>query len=151
MLKYSFEMLYNGHMIVKQRKLETGPEMSSKTQRKILTKAFFGVIENWQLSNQEKAKLLGWDYAQKRSVVDAMRKKGKEVDCDDDKIQRMIEIINIHKNLRILYPYNKQLVYQWVKQKRDVFNQYCALDVMLEDGLFGITAIRKYLEHARTA
>ncbi|MCB1197107.1 MAG: hypothetical protein KDK51_01945, partial [Deltaproteobacteria bacterium] len=117
----------------------------------ILTWAFFGIVENWSLTNQEKAKLLGWDYAKKRSVIDAMKRKEKAIDVDDDKIQRMIEVVNIHKNLRILYPHDKKLAYQWVKQVREVFNQHCALDIMLEDGLFGITAIRKYLDHARTA
>jgi hypothetical protein len=83
--------------------------------------------------------------------MDAMKTGQRAIDLDLDKLQRIIEIINIHKNLRMLFPRNRQLVYQWIKEKRERFGNHSALDIMLEDGLFGIAAIRRYLDYARTA
>jgi hypothetical protein len=133
--------------------------LAKKTERaqlpekklKVLTKAFFGILENWQLSNNDKAKLLGWEYEHKRYVIDEMRKGQRAIDQDDDKITRIIEIINIHKSLRLLFPYDLDLAYQWITEKREVFNRHSALDIMKAEGIMGITAIRKYLDHARTS
>jgi hypothetical protein len=80
-----------------------------------------------------------------------MRKGQRAIDQDDDKITRIIEIINIHKSLRLLFPYDLDLAYQWITEKREVFNRHSALDIMKAEGIMGITAIRKYLDHARTS
>ena len=124
--------------------------VSNEKNRTILTKAFFGILKNWNLTNDQEAKLLGWSYGQKRSKIDAL-KKGGAMEDDQDKLDRIREIINIHKNLRMLFPYQNDLAYQWIHEKRERFGNHTALDVMMEDGLLGIKAIRRYLDHVRTS
>lgn len=123
---------------------------TSDLSRKALTKAFFALTAHWDLSRNEEARLLGWTYGEKRTTLDAMRKGKTAIDNDADKLERMIDLVNIHKCLRVLFPYDRSAVYAWVKTKRDRFGGYSALDVMLEDGKAGIAAIRHYLEHERT-
>ncbi|MEZ4705061.1 MAG: hypothetical protein R3A11_07755 [Bdellovibrionota bacterium] len=120
-------------------------------RRKSLSKAFFAILDHWNLTNEEKANLLGWNYEKKRHTIDAMKNGKKEVEWDEDKIRRMVEVINIHKSLRLLFPSNQKSLYGWVKKKRARFGMHSALDIMIEDGLFGIIAIRRYLDHVRTA
>lgn len=118
--------------------------------REAFTRGFFELTQHWVLSRQEEAKLLGWDYDEKRTAIDSLRKGKTIISKDQDKIERMIDLINIHKSLRILFPYDRHAVYEWVKIKRERFGGYSALDVMLEEGKEGISAIRHYLDHERT-
>lgn len=125
-------------------------DLSSKKLRKALTKAFFSLTDHWELTRQEEASLLGWDYSEKRTTLDSMRRGKTIIDIDQDKIERMIDFINIHKSLRILFPYDRDAIYKWVKIKRERFGGYSALDIMLQQGKIGIRAIRHYLDYERT-
>lgn len=118
--------------------------------RTTLTEAFFALTDHWKLSRQEEAQLLGWDYNEKRTALDAMRKGKSIINKDQDKIERMIDLVNIHKSLRVLFPTDRQAVYNWIKIKRERFGGFSALEVMLSDGKKGITAIRHYLDYERT-
>jgi len=119
----------------------------SRELRQLLTQSFFEITNNWGLSRQEQAFLLGWEYSEKRTTLDSMRKRRTIVDKDQDKIERMIDIANIHKYLRLLFPYDRDAVYSWVKVKRTRFGEYTALDIMLSEGKLGITAISRYLRY----
>ncbi|MBI2340246.1 MAG: hypothetical protein HYU99_07780 [Deltaproteobacteria bacterium] len=125
-------------------------DVNKEKVRDVLTRSFFELTKHWGLSRQEEAKLLGWDYGEKRTALDSLRKGKTIIPKDQDKIERIIDLINIHKSLRILFPYNREAVYDWVKIKRERFDSYSALDVMLADGKEGISAIRHYLDYERT-
>jgi len=125
-------------------------EYSSERLRKTLTKSFFALTDHWDLTRQEEAQLLGWDYKDKRTTLDSMRKGKTIIDNDQDKVERMIDLVNIHKSLRILFPNDRALVYQWIKVKRERFGHFSALDIMIEEGQSGIRAIRHYLDYERT-
>ncbi|MBL7685692.1 MAG: DUF2384 domain-containing protein [Deltaproteobacteria bacterium] len=120
-----------------------------KKNREVITRAFFNLMEKWQLKRDEEAQLLGWNYKEKRTRIEAMR-NGKAIDQDRDKLERMIDLINIHKSLRILFPHDRQAVYDWVKIKRDRFGNHSALELMFENGKEGIRAIRHYLDYERS-
>lgn len=121
--------------------------------RKTLTEAFVNLTERcWKLSRNEQARLLGWNYKNKRTTMDAMRAGRTILDNDEDKIERVIDLVNIHKSLRILFPdpSSRRRIYEWVKVKRERFGNHSALDIMLAHGKIGIHAIRRYLDHERT-
>ena len=130
--------------------VQSAPSLDTETTRTALTRAFFALTDHWELSREQEAQLLGWTYGDKRTTLDAMRKGKTIISNDADKIDRMIDLVNIHKSLRVLFPYDREAVYAWVKTKRERFGEHSALDVMLEDGKLGIAAIRHYLDHERT-
>jgi hypothetical protein len=121
----------------------------TEDQRRVLSRAFFKLMEHWGLANEETARLLGWTYKTNRTRIDNMRKGLTGLPQDQDKFERVRDLINIHKSLRILFPNQRNLVYEWVKVPRERFGGYAALDVMLEDGKTGISAIRRYLDYER--
>lgn len=121
-----------------------------ETERKVLTKAFFNLVKHWELSNQQQANLLGWNYSSSRTKIDAMRRGKSSLENDMDKINRVVNLVNVHKCLRVLFPANREEVYSWVKIPRERFGNHSVLDIMIENGSFGIAAIRQYLEHERT-
>ena len=122
----------------------------SDEQRRALSKAFFKLSDHWDLTNEQTARLLGWTYSSKRTKIDNMRKGATGLPEDQDKFERVRDLINIHKSLRVLFPNQRKLVYEWVKVPRERFGGYSALDVMLEDGQVGIAAIRRYLDYEQT-
>ena len=128
----------------------TKTEFGAEKTREILAQTFFNLTQKWQLKREEEAQLLGWNYKEKRTKLESMRKGATVLDNDSDKLERIIDLINIHKSLRVLFPNNLNAVYEWIKIKRERFGGYSALDVMLEDGKEGIHAIRCYLDHERT-
>ncbi len=132
------------------RDLPSPQAIDSDQTRQALTEFFFNIADKWSLTREQEAQLLGWSYKDKRSVLDAMRKGKQVIGRDQDKLHRLIDLLNIHKSLRVLFPNNLTAVYEWVKLKRERFGNHSALDVMLEGGQLGIRAIRDYLEYERT-
>ena len=122
----------------------------TEDQRYALNKAFFNLTKHWQLSNEQIARLFGWTYSSKRTKLDNMRAGKTPLPEDQDKFERVQDLINIHTSLRVLFPNRRKLVYEWVKVPRERFGGYSALDIMLEDGKSGISAIRRYLDYERT-
>ena len=125
-------------------------KFGSELQRAALAKSFFKLTELWGLTREEEAGLLGWIYREKRTLLDNLR-KGKTSLCSDrDKFERLVDLLNIHKSLRLLFPYDRKAVYEWIKIPRERFGGHNALQIMLEDGKEGISAIRRYLDYERT-
>ncbi len=128
------------------------PEPESVTNAEkhpVFSKAFCRLMEHWELSNEEIAQLLGWSYKIHRTRIDNLY-KGHSLPFDRDKFERVQDLLNIHKSLRILFPNQRDLVYRWIKVPRERFGGHSALDIMLTDGKTGISAIRRYLDHERT-
>ena len=130
--------------------LATQHEYNNPQEQEALTEAFFNLCSHWNLARQEEASLLGWDYAEKRTKIDSLRKGKTILEKDQDKIGRIIDLINIHKSLRVLFPYDRSAVYEWVKIPRERFGGHSALDIMISEGRMGIAAIRQYLDHELT-
>ncbi|WP_019217475.1 hypothetical protein [Legionella tunisiensis] len=51
--------------------------------------------------------------------------------------------------MRILYPYNRDVVYQWIKARNQKLHNLSPLDTMLEYGYIGIAQIRRFTDHLR--
>lgn len=62
--------------------------------------------------------------------------------------ERAAYLLAIHKALRLLYPENPGLRYDWVNRRNRVFNDRTPLDVMRDEGLPGIAQVARFLENA---
>jgi hypothetical protein len=137
---------YSSPMNLSPTEIETA---ASGENHPAFSKAFCRLMEHWSVTNEEMAQLLGWSYKIHRTRIDNLY-KGHSLPFDRDKFERVRDLLNIHKSLRILFPNQRDLVYHWVKVPRERFGGYSALDIMLTDGKSGISAIRRYLDHERT-
>lgn len=109
------------------------------------THNIIALFEHWQLKNEEECNLLGGvSLAQL-----AKFKKGTAVISGRDTIERVGNLLGIHKNLRILYPYNRDIVYKWIKARHLRLHHLTPLDIMLEHGYLGIAQIRQFTDHIR--
>jgi hypothetical protein len=103
------------------------------------------LFEHWKLKNDEECNLLGGISPAQL----AKYKKGTAYVSGRDTIERVGNLLGIHKNLRILYPYNREVVYQWIKGRNQKLHNLTPLDVMIEYGYIGIAQIRRLTDYIR--
>ena len=109
------------------------------------TQNVIALFDLWELRNDEVCNLLGGISPAQL----AKYKKAKAYVSGRDTIERVGNLLGIHKNLRILYPYNREVVYQWIKGRNQKLHNLSPLDVMLEHGYIGIAQIRRFTDYIR--
>ena len=109
------------------------------------TRNVIALFQHWGLKNDEECNLFGGI----SSAQLAKFKRGTAFISGRDTIERAGNLLGIHKNLRILYPYNREIVYDWVKGRNLKLHNLSPLDTMLEYGYIGIAQIRRFTDHIR--
>lgn len=132
-------------------KQEITVEMNLNTLQ-VLGKVFWNLINHWQMNAKEQALLLGVKYHATKLKT---WQEEKIIPEDPDKFRRVGHLAGIHKNLRILFPYNLQAAYDFMKTPQEfLFNGKSPLQIIKEGGEINsyatIAAIRRRLDQART-
>lgn len=109
------------------------------------TRNVIALFQHWGLKNDEECNLFGGISPAQLAKF----KKGTAFISGRDTIERVGNLLGIHKNLRILYPYNLDVVYQWIKGRNLKLHNLSPLDIMLEYGYIGIAQIRRFTDHTR--
>ena len=109
------------------------------------TQNVIALFKHWKLKNDEECNLLGGISPAQL----AKYKKGTAFVSGRDTIERVGNLLGIHKNLRILYPYDRDVVYQWIKGRNQKLHNLSPLDTMLEHGYIGIAQIRRFTDYIR--
>ena len=109
------------------------------------TRNAIALFQHWGLKNDEECNLFGGISPAQLAKF----KKGTAFISSRDTIERVGNLLGIHKNLRILYPYNRDIVYQWIKGRNLKLHNVSPLDIMLEYGYIGIAQIRRFTDHIR--
>ena len=127
---------------------QTSLERNEK-YRKTLAKAFWKLVKHYSLVQREQAGLLG--IKENRSRLNKLREE-VELPDDPDKYLRVAHLIGIHKNLRVLFPHNREVVYSWMKTPRDLFQGQSAIEYILSDYLRSLprlASVRRVLDQIR--
>jgi len=109
------------------------------------TSNIIALFKHWNLKNEEECSLLGGISAAQLAKL----KNGKAAIKGRDALERMGNLLGIHKNLRILYPYNRDVVYKWIKARNRKLHNLSPLDLMLEQGFLGIAQVRRFTDFLR--
>ena len=109
------------------------------------TRNAIALFQHWGLKNDEECNLFGGISPAQLAKF----KKGTAFISGRDTIERVGNLLGIHKNLRILYPYNRDIVYQWIKGRNLKLHNLSPLAIMLEYGYIGIAQIRRFTDHMR--
>lgn len=118
-------------------------------QASILGKAFWNLVNLYEFNREEQAVLLG--IKPNRERLNSLEKQ-KTIPLDPDKFLRVSHLLGIHKNLRILYPHNREIVYNWMKTERDLFGNLSAIDFIKADpvnSLPRLFTVRRMLDQIR--
>jgi hypothetical protein len=130
-----------------QEALPGGRAVYAKDERSRLAKMVTRLFEHWQLDTTAQAELLGLSGGSRTAV--SRYRRGTPLPENRDLLDRVGNLFGIHKSLRLLYPGNPELVYRWPTLRNATLDNYTPLEIMVEQGLPGIVAIRGYLDHLR--
>jgi uncharacterized protein (DUF2384 family) len=80
----------------------------------------------------------------------ARYRKGEPIGTSRDQYERVGHLLGIHKNLRLLFPHNRELAYRWMTTRNKAFENRTPVEVIKEWGFAGLLMVRGYLDHARS-
>lgn len=110
-----------------------------------LAAAVTKLFDHWQLQSKDQLLLLGLSpHAHRR--LNSFR-NGKPLSNTIEMIDRVSHLLAIHKNLRIMFPHDRNIVYSWVHYPNKVFEGKAPLEVMTS-GFLGLQNVRMYLENS---
>ncbi|HYX37592.1 MAG TPA: antitoxin Xre/MbcA/ParS toxin-binding domain-containing protein [Oligoflexus sp.] len=122
---------------------------SPEQLQKVLGTAFWNIAEHYGFTQKDIALILGIKENRQRL---AALKKELVIPEDPDKLLRVSHLVGIHKNLRILFPHNREVVYAWLKTPRELFQGRSALEFIAEDPMQSMTrlfTVRRLLDQLR--
>ncbi|MDB5971049.1 MAG: hypothetical protein JWQ90_3499 [Hydrocarboniphaga sp.] len=147
MKTYSPSILSDDERLGVQEALPAGRVTYSKDERSRLAKMITRLFEHWSVDTSAQAELLGLSGGSRTAV--SRYRRGTPLPESRDLIDRVGNLFGIHKSLRLLYPHNPELVYRWPTLRNSTLDHYTPVEIMVEQGLPGIVAIRGYLDHLR--
>lgn len=111
-----------------------------------LTQMLMRLFELWQLTNKEQANLLSLS-PNTRTTLAGYRSGKTALPNNRDTIDRIKYLLSIHKNLRAIFPNNKELAYAWPKSPNKHFHNKSPIEVIIDDGFLGLVNVHNYLSN----
>ena len=122
-------------------------EVGASQDRGALAQMIMKLLDHWKLSTEDQASLLGLATSNRAALSNY--RSGKPIGSSRDQFERVGHLLGIHKNLRLLFPQNRDLAYRWMTTRNKAFNNLTPVDVIKEWGFAGLLMIRGYLDRAR--
>ena len=115
--------------------------------RGALARMVMALLDHWQLPTDDQAMLLGLAPGNRAAL--ARYRKGDPIGTSRDQFERVGHLLGIHKNLRLLFPHDRDLAYRWMTARNRAFDNLTPVDVVREWGFAGLLRVRAYLDRAR--
>lgn len=112
-----------------------------------LAKMVMALLDHWKLSTEDQAALLGIATTNRAALT--RYRKGEPIGTNRDQYERVGHLLGIHKNLRLLFPQNRDLAYRWMSTRNKAFENLTPVDVIKESGFSGLLMVRAYLDRSR--
>lgn len=125
--------------------VEQQPPVSQ--DRGALAQMVMTLLDHWKLPTEDQAALLG--LATNNRAALTRYRKGEAIGTSRDQFERVGHLLGIHKNLRLLFPHNRDLAYRWMSTRNKAFDNLTPVDVVKEWGFAGLLMVRAYLDRAR--
>lgn len=122
-------------------------QATASQDRGALAKMVMTLLDHWKLTTEDQAALLGIA-ASNRAALTRYR-KGEPIGTSRDQYERVGHLLGIHKNLRLLFPQNRDLAYRWMSTRNKAFDNLSPVEVIKEWGFAGLLMVRSYLDRAR--
>jgi hypothetical protein len=123
------------------------PQRSPGEDRGAIAKMVMKLLTRWSLTTEDQAAMLGLAVTNRATL--SRYRNGEAIGSSRDQYERVGHLLGIHKNLRLLFPQNRDLVYGWMRTRNHAFNNLTPVDVIREQGFVGLLMVRSYLDRAR--
>jgi hypothetical protein len=127
--------------------LATEVATSGEVDRKAIAGMLMKLFDHWKLSTEEQLDVLGFSPTN-RAVLTKYR-RGEPISGSRDTLERAGHLLGIHKNLRLLFPHNRDLAYAWMKTRNRAFDNLTPTEVVRKFGFAGLLMVLAYLDRAR--
>jgi hypothetical protein len=127
--------------------LATEVSTSGEVDRKAIAGMLMKLFDHWRLSTEEQLDVLGFSPTN-RAVLTKYR-RGEPISGSRDTLERAGHLLGIHKNLRLLFPHNRDLAYAWMKTRNRAFDNLTPTEVIRKFGFAGLLMVLAYLDRAR--
>lgn len=105
------------------------------------------LFDRWSISSEDQLAMLGLSMGD-RSALTRYR-RGHPITGIRDTLERAGHLLAIHKNLRLLFPRDRDLAYRWISTRNKAFEGRTPAEVIRNDGLLGLLMVRSYLDRQR--
>ena len=122
-------------------------QTTASENRGALAKMVMTLLDHWALTTEDQAALLGIALTNRAALT--RYRKGDPIGTSRDQYERVGHLLGIHKNLRLLFPQNRELAYRWMTTRNKAFDNLTPVDVIKEWGFAGLLMVRAYLDRAR--
>jgi hypothetical protein len=119
----------------------------SEIDRKAIASMLMKLFDHWNLTTEEQLDVLGFSPTN-RAVLTRYR-KGEALSGSRDTMERAGHLLGVHKNLRLLFPHNRDLAYAWMKSRNRAFDNLTPTEVIRKFGFAGLLMVLAYLDRAR--
>lgn len=119
----------------------------SEAERRKLAGMVCTLFDHWGLKQQQQCELLGLSPNTRASL--ARYRRGEPLADNRDLLDRVGNLMGIHKSLRLLYPHNRDLAYRWPTARNQDFANQSPVEFMTTRGFLGIIEVRGYLDFLR--
>lgn len=110
---------------------------------RMVTRAF----EHWKLGTEDQLAMLGLATSNRAALT--RYRKGDPLASSRDLLERAGHLLAIHKNLRLIFPQDRDLAYIWMTQRNRAFDGRTPVEVIREWGFTGVLTVRAYLDRMR--
>jgi Protein of unknown function (DUF2384) len=119
----------------------------AEQDRSALAKMVMTLLDHWKLPTEDQATLLGLAISNRAAL--GRYRKGEAIGTSRDQFERVGHLLGIHKNLRLLFPQNRELAYSWMTTRNRAFDNLTPVETIKEWGFAGLLMVRAYLDRAR--
>ncbi|MBY0573131.1 MAG: MbcA/ParS/Xre antitoxin family protein, partial [Undibacterium sp.] len=123
------------------------PSPPAIQDRGALAKMVMALFDHWKLATEDQAALLGIATSNRAALT--RYRKGEAIGTSRDQYERVGHLLGIHKNLRLLFPQNRELAYRWMSTRNKAFDNLSPIEVVKQWGFAGLLMVRAYLDRAR--
>jgi len=115
--------------------------------RTTLSRIVMQILDDWEIDDNDKIKVLSLPDETKPRVLNHYRNSTALPDTPEVS-QRIEQIVAISEALRTTYPHNYRMSIHWLNTPHRRFNKKTPLNMILENGLNGMMAVRADLDCA---
>ena len=120
------------------------PVQYTTSERRQLAGMICTLFDHWGLTRQQQCELLGLSPNTRGSIT--RYRRGETLAQKHDLLDRVGNLISIHKSLQELYPHNRDLAYRWPTSCNQDFENLMPVEYMTRFGFLGIVDVRGYLD-----
>ncbi len=120
---------------------------TNNIDRKAIAGMLMKLFDHWKLSTEEQLDALGFSVTNRAAL--ARYRRGEPISGSRDTLERAGHLLAIHKNLRLLFPLDRDLAYAWIKTRNRAFDNRSPIEVIREFGFAGLLMVLAYLDRAR--